>query len=156
MHIIIQISEIVKLFFKFFSKIGLFGARNFSKFCIIRCVPAKTACGGNITIPYCRYNTLYFACSAHKKGVCTRQNVTARGRGQKMANKPIEALIKCPFYVKLTEDTVTCEGYIQNTCMITRFRNSEQKKAHMQENCFLENGGSCFMAKSLYRKYDDE
>ena len=73
-----------------------------------------------------------------------------------MANKTVEAQIKCPFYVQEKGDIIACEGYIKNTCMITRFPGAAEKKAHLRANCFLENGGTCFMAVSLFRKYDEE
>lgn len=73
-----------------------------------------------------------------------------------MANKPVEALIKCPFFLQLREDAIMCEGYASGTCMITKFGSREQKKAHLKANCFQPDGGDCFMAKSLYKKYEEE
>lgn len=68
-------------------------------------------------------------------------------------NKTIECLIKCPFYQSEHEKYITCEGFIANTCMVTRFASSKTKRLHINENCSLENGGNCPMAKSLFEKY---
>lgn len=70
-----------------------------------------------------------------------------------MANKPVEALIKCPFYVSETRNFLCCEGFLKNTCMTTRFPDANSKKAHLKANCFEESGGSCPMAKTLFEKY---
>ncbi|MBQ7638264.1 MAG: hypothetical protein IJS90_05145 [Clostridia bacterium] len=73
-----------------------------------------------------------------------------------MANKTVEAWIKCPFYVNERENLIMCEGYITNTCMITKFSSAKEKKAHLKANCYHHTGGGCFMAESLFRKYDKE
>lgn len=72
-----------------------------------------------------------------------------------MANVAYEALIKCPFFLKLNEKTVTCEGHAPGTCMCTRFSDVEAKKAHLKKFCYKETGGGCFLAAALYRKYGD-
>ena len=72
-----------------------------------------------------------------------------------MANKQIEALIQCPFYLREKENTVACEGYIRGTCMITKFPGEKEKRAYMKANCFKPDGGECFMAKSLFGKYEE-
>lgn len=72
-----------------------------------------------------------------------------------MANKTIEALIKCPFYVSEKENIIACEGYIDNTCMITKFSGAKEKKAHLKANCYCHDGGKCFMAMSLFSKYNE-
>ena len=71
-----------------------------------------------------------------------------------MANKTVEALARCPFFEEATKDTVMCEGYCENTCMITRFSSVKAKRAHMKENCYLDDGGACFMARALFEKYE--
>ena len=71
-----------------------------------------------------------------------------------MANKTVEALIKCPFYLQENETRIVCEGYIKDTCMITKFPGAAQKKAHFRACCFHEDGGKCFFAKSLFQKYE--
>ena len=73
-----------------------------------------------------------------------------------MANKPVEALIRCPFYLQLREDAIMCEGYASGTCMITKFRSAALRRAHLKTNCFQPDGGECFMAKSLFKKYEEE
>ncbi len=70
-----------------------------------------------------------------------------------MANKTVEALIKCPFYLNESRNLLSCEGVFKNTCMTTRFADAESKKEHLKRNCFFEDGGACPMAKSLFAKY---
>ena len=70
-----------------------------------------------------------------------------------MANKTVEALVKCPFFVWEKENAIACEGYLKNTCMITKFTGADAKKAHLRQACFHEDGGVCYMAASLFRKY---
>ena len=73
-----------------------------------------------------------------------------------MANKTVEALIKCPFYVSEKNNIIMCEGYIENTCMITKFPGAQEKKNHLKANCYHHTGGKCFMAASLYEKYSGD
>ena len=70
-----------------------------------------------------------------------------------MANKATEAFIKCPFYLNETRNLISCEGVVKNTCMTTRFPDAESKKRHLRTHCYLEDGGECPMAKSLFAKY---
>ena len=73
-----------------------------------------------------------------------------------MANLTIEALIKCPFFIKENVDYICCEGYIKNTSMLTRFPNSALKREHEKKYCYKEDGGRCPMARQLYAKYEKE
>ena len=73
-----------------------------------------------------------------------------------MANKTVEALIKCPFYMQEKENLIMCEGYVKNTCMITKFSGAARKRDYLRANCFHEDGGACFMAGCLFRKYGAE
>ena len=70
-----------------------------------------------------------------------------------MSNKCTEVLIKCPFYLDETRNYISCEGFVKNTCMTTRFCDAQNKKEHLRANCFREDGGNCPMAKNLYAKY---
>lgn len=73
-----------------------------------------------------------------------------------MANISYEALIKCPFYLKLGEKTIACEGHAPGTCMLTRFADVKAKKEHLRRNCYSETGGGCFLAAALFKKYEEE
>ncbi len=73
-----------------------------------------------------------------------------------MANKAVEVLVKCPFYLYERGDMIACEGYAQNTCMATKFPGAAEKKAYLRQNCFREDGGDCFLAGQLYKKYEEE
>ena len=70
-----------------------------------------------------------------------------------MSNKTTEVLIKCPFYLTERGNVISCEGFVKNTCMTTRFPDSAMKKQHIQTHCAHEDGGECPMAKSLFAKY---
>ena len=73
-----------------------------------------------------------------------------------LANKAVEALIKCPFYQYERGDLIACEGYVKGTCMATKFPGAAEKRAYLRKHCFLEDGGGCFLASQLYIKYDAE
>lgn len=71
-----------------------------------------------------------------------------------MANKTEEAKIRCPFFLRSTQTSISCEGYVKNTCMVTRFPSPEKKAAHEKKFCYLVDGGNCCFAKMLYSKYN--
>ncbi len=71
-----------------------------------------------------------------------------------MANKPVEALIRCPFFQQEEKNMISCEGYAPGTCMITKFADAAAKRAHLKRNCYSCTGGACFMARSLLEKYE--
>jgi len=73
-----------------------------------------------------------------------------------MANKTIEALVKCPFYTFERGNVIACEGVPKNTCMTTRFPGGKEKHAYLKAHCYHEDGHGCFLADSLYKKYDTE
>ena len=86
-----------------------------------------------------------------------RRRRAERRRGEKnMANKKAEALIKCPFYLRENETTIVCEGVQKGTVMLTKFGCASLKRAHYRQSCFHEDGGVCFLAKSLFQKYEKE
>ena len=74
-------------------------------------------------------------------------------RKEAKMNKTIESLIKCPFYQSEKENHIACEGFIKNTCMVTRFPDKKSKREHLKANCYLESGGKCPMARTLFGKY---
>lgn len=71
------------------------------------------------------------------------------------ANKPVEAYIQCPFYLREKENVIMCEGCIGNTCMTTKFSSAKAKKEHLKSCCYLPDGGACPLAKSVFGKYAD-
>ena len=70
-----------------------------------------------------------------------------------MANLAIEALIKCPFFMKENVDYICCEGFVKNTSMLTKFPTSQAKREHEKKFCYKEDGGKCPLAVNLYEKY---
>lgn len=68
-------------------------------------------------------------------------------------NKTAECIIKCPFYLNEQEKYITCEGFLQNTCMATKFPSVKYKMQHIKSCCCHESGGACPMAQKLFSKY---
>ncbi len=64
-----------------------------------------------------------------------------------------EANIQCPFYVKREGKLLCCEGYIDGTCMTTRFKDKYTADQYLFDHCFHKTGGSCPMARNLFEKY---
>lgn len=67
---------------------------------------------------------------------------------------PIDCYIKCPFFQKETSLRISCEGYIEGTCMTTTFSSRKDLISYIMRNCSKFNGGNCIMAKNLYEKYN--
>ncbi len=63
-------------------------------------------------------------------------------------------MIRCPFYREEKGMLLACEGYVRSTCMITRFPDPAAKRRYLRQNCFKEDGGGCFLARSLFEKYE--
>ena len=74
-------------------------------------------------------------------------------REGKNMNKTTDCLVKCPFYQSEKENYIVCEGFIASTCMVTRFPDTKHKRSHLKDNCYLEDGGKCPMARNLFEKY---
>ncbi len=68
-------------------------------------------------------------------------------------NNSIQCFIQCPFFLSEKNNLLCCEGYIDSTCMTTRFPSRDAKTAYIKENCFKMDGGGCYMAKELFDKY---
>lgn len=63
-------------------------------------------------------------------------------------------LIKCPFYTDDSHLTLICEGFIENTVMLSKFAGPEQMQSHIKSFCMKEDGGKCPLALNLYDKYE--
>ncbi len=72
-----------------------------------------------------------------------------------MSNKSEEANIRCPFYLRSTQNRICCEGFIKGTSMITSFPDKKSTATHMKACCFLPDGGFCHFAKMLFDKYKE-
>ncbi|MBE6715791.1 MAG: hypothetical protein E7573_02615 [Ruminococcaceae bacterium] len=68
-------------------------------------------------------------------------------------NIPITAKIRCPFFLSVKNNLLCCEGYIDNTCMTTKFSDEKSKKDYIKNHCFRCDGGGCTFAENLYKKY---
>lgn len=68
-------------------------------------------------------------------------------------NITIRAQILCPFFMTERENLLCCEGFVEGTCMTTKFPDTKSKTQHIRANCFHRDGGSCPMAISLFEKY---
>lgn len=68
-------------------------------------------------------------------------------------NNSIQCFIQCPFFVNEKNNLLCCEGYVDSTCMTTRFPSRDAQISYIKENCFRMDGGSCHMAKELFNKY---
>lgn len=68
-------------------------------------------------------------------------------------NISIRAKINCPFFITEKNNLLCCEGFVENTCMTTKFPDSKKKTEHIKKNCLKIDGGGCPLATSLYAKY---
>ncbi len=68
-------------------------------------------------------------------------------------NISLQANIKCPFFMSETKNLLCCEGFIDGTCMTTKFQSTAAKVEHVNQFCINMDGGECYMAKKLYEKY---
>lgn len=41
----------------------------------------------------------------------------------------------CPFYLKEAKYSITCEGLITNTQLMTRFKDENEKMCHQEHHC---------------------
>lgn len=71
-----------------------------------------------------------------------------------MANKTIDALVFCPFYVCEGARTITCEGIISPQ-VVHRFADTEAKKQHEQIFCCDKTCRHCLAYKSIYAAYEE-
>lgn len=68
-------------------------------------------------------------------------------------NISIHARINCPFFITEKNNLLCCEGFVDGTCMTTKFPDSKKKTEHIKHNCFKVDGGNCPLATNLYTKY---
>ncbi len=69
-------------------------------------------------------------------------------------NYPLSVIIQCPFFVGEKKNIICCEGVATRTCITTAFHNREEKLDYVNKYCLKKDGGSCHLAKTLYRKYE--
>ena len=63
----------------------------------------------------------------------------------------------CPFYVKESEKSITCEGLIPGTNMMIRFGGQKKKTAWLEKHCCsYKYEVTCPVAAVLMWKYTEE
>lgn len=65
----------------------------------------------------------------------------------------IDTIIRCPFFQQLDKNLLCCEGFVDNTCMTTKFPDRDSTLRHIAYNCTELDGGRCPLAKNLFEKY---
>ncbi|MBQ8474661.1 MAG: hypothetical protein IJ499_03250 [Clostridia bacterium] len=69
-----------------------------------------------------------------------------------MANKTIDALVYCPFYICEGKTTITCEGIIGDKT-VSQFKNENDKKYHENNFCIGKTCHGCGLYLSLMSGY---
>ncbi len=69
-----------------------------------------------------------------------------------MANKTIDALAFCPFYVCEAKTTITCEGIV-GTLTISKFESEHAKREHEKNFCISRHCKGCGIYCSLMQNY---
>ena len=65
----------------------------------------------------------------------------------------IDSFIKCPFFRSADKGLLCCEGFVDNTCMTTKFSDTAAAMQHISDNCCEHDGGRCPLAINLFEKY---
>lgn len=69
-----------------------------------------------------------------------------------MANKTIDALAFCPFYVCEAKTTITCEGIV-GTLTVNKFADEYEKREHEKNFCTCRHCQGCSIYCSLMQNY---
>ena len=69
-----------------------------------------------------------------------------------MANKTIDALVFCPFYISEARTTITCEGIIGETT-VSRFETEYEKAEHEKNFCTGKTCRGCNIHSALMQNY---
>lgn len=70
-----------------------------------------------------------------------------------MANKTIDALVYCPFYICEAKTTITCEGIIGDKT-VNHFTCEENKKNHEMNFCVGKHCEGCGVFTALMCNYN--
>ena len=63
----------------------------------------------------------------------------------------------CPFYLKESKKSITCEGLIDGVDSLMRFRDETAKKNYQENHCNSERYYlRCRHAKALHEKYEEQ
>ncbi len=69
-----------------------------------------------------------------------------------MANKTIDALVYCPFYISEAKTTITCEGLVGDK-LTNLFESEKEKKEHEANFCTGKYCRGCAVYGALSLKY---
>ena len=72
-----------------------------------------------------------------------------------MANKNIDALVYCPFYIAESNTTITCEGII-GAKTVSKFESASAKKHHQFNFCTGKSCAGCPVYKGVIENYTEE
>ena len=72
-----------------------------------------------------------------------------------MANKNIDALVYCPFYITETSKSISCEGMV-GKLTVSRFGSASDKKHHQFNFCTGKSCVGCPVYKGVIENYSDE
>lgn len=70
-----------------------------------------------------------------------------------MPNTNEGANIVCPYYITHTKLSLTCEGVIEGTTMVSKFHNAELRDQHIKQYCECFGYPQCPEAKMIELKY---
>lgn len=74
-----------------------------------------------------------------------------------MANFSFGARTVCPYYIREYKISLTCEGFIQGTCCVTRFADEAAKIKYQANVCECYDYLSrCKIAAAVHEKYKEE
>ena len=63
--------------------------------------------------------------------------------------------VLCPFYMKDSPNVIECEGFLEGTSEVLRFRHAEEKNKHMGIHC-AGRFDKCLRYQNVYQhKYTD-
>lgn len=63
--------------------------------------------------------------------------------------------VKCPFYIRLAEQSITCEGITDDCVLKTIFKSKKEKTQHLKIFC-CNKYKNCEIHQMLEKKYEDE
>ena len=64
--------------------------------------------------------------------------------------------IRCPFFVRETEQSIHCEGFVKNSALLTKFPSEKKKIAYINKYCVRCTGGDCYLARGQFERYAKE
>lgn len=59
----------------------------------------------------------------------------------------------CPFYLRESEYSISCEGIVDNSKTILKFTSKKQKKYHQFDYCYHSVYENCPLYQLLLKKY---